>query len=348
VTLTDIVERPLPPLQLFDPDSERRTNLGALDRMRAALEARRSQGIAPAYHRLAIIGCGLIGSSIARKARSAALAKTIAIHDATPSTLERVSELGLADEVCAEAGAATTGADLVILAIPVLATREVIRAIAPSLAFGATVTDVGSVKGPVARAMQEGLPDHVHVIPAHPISGTERSGPDAGFADLFQSKWAILTPAACEDTDFLDALSRLAAFWSSLGSHVEIMDPQHHDLVLAVTSHLPHVIAYNIVGTAADLERVTSSEIVKYSAGGFREFTRLAASNPVMWHDICMANKGAVLDVLGRFTEDLQALSRAIRWNDGEELLKLFSKSNEMAHRDRMARGLETPAPPIL
>ena len=209
---------------------------------------------------------------------------------------------------------------------------------------GATVTDVGSVKASVAEALAAAVPETCFVIPGHPIAGTEQSGPDAGFAELFHNRWIILTPQPRDDAPYAEAVARLSAFWTALGSNVETMDAAHHDLVLAVTSHLPHLIAYNIVGTAADLEEVTQAEVMKYSAGGFRDFTRIAASDPTMWRDVFLANKEAVLDVLGRFTEDLQALSRAIRWGEGDKLFELFSRTRDI-RRGIIAAGQESAEP---
>ena len=224
-----------------------------------------------------------------------------------------------------------------------MAMGEAARACAPGMKPGSTVSDVGSVKGAIVEAFKA-LPDTVFAIPGHPIAGTEQSGPDAGFAELFQNRWVILTPQAREDAPYAQALARLTAFWTALGSNVETMDDRHHDLVLAVTSHLPHLIAYNIVGTAADLEGVTEGEVMKYSAGGFRDFTRIAASDPTMWRDVFLANKDAVLEVLGRFTEDLQALSRAIRWGEGDKLFELFSRTRDI-RRGIIAAGQESAAP---
>ena len=213
-------------------------------------------------------------------------------------------------------------------------------AAAPGIkAKGAIVTDVGSVKASVAEAMQANAPDGVFIIPGHPIAGTEQSGPDAGFAELFENRWTILTPLA-DDAEYRAGVERLTAFWTALGAQVETMDVKHHDLVLAVTSHLPHLIAYNIVGTAADLESVTQAEVMKYSAGGFRDFTRIAASDPIMWRDVFIANKDAVLEILARFTEDLQALSRAIRWGEADKLEELFTRTREIR------RGVIGPAGP--
>lgn len=296
------------------------------------------------YPRLAVIGCGLIGSSLIRAARAAGAVGEIAVADASEAVRERVAALGLAERVSADVAEAVRGADLVVLAAPVLAMGEAAAAAAPALKPGATVTDVGSVKGSVAEALAKALPQSVFAVPGHPIAGTEQSGPDAGFAELFRGRWTILTPQRREDDAYLEAVQRLADFWSALGAHVERMDETHHDLVLAVTSHLPHLIAYNIVGTAADLEEVTQAEVMKYSAGGFRDFTRIAASDPTMWRDIFVANREAVLEILGRFTEDLQALSRAIRWGEADKLFELFSRTREI-RRGVIAAGQESAAP---
>ena len=298
----------------------------------------------PMFARMAVIGCGLIGSSLVRAARARQVAATIVVADAAPVVRERVAALGLADEVLADPAEAVRGADLVILATPPLAIGEVAARIAADLADGAIVTDVGSVKGAVAEAFARALPERVFAIPGHPIAGTEQSGPDAGYAGLFAHRWTILTPMARADAPYRDAVTRLTAFWETLGAEVELMDERHHDLVLAVTSHLPHLIAYNIVGTAADLEQVTRGEVIKYSAGGFRDFTRIAASDPIMWRDVFLANREAVLEILGRFTEDLQALSRAIRWGEGDKLHELFSRTREI-RRGVIDAGQETPEP---
>ena len=298
----------------------------------------------PVFERLAIIGCGLIGSSIAHGARATGAARQIAIYDASPDARARIAELGLADEVSESAAQAVTDADLVVFATPVRAIGEAARDCAAALKPGAVVTDVGSVKAAVAEALTEAVPDRVFVVPGHPIAGTEQSGPDAGFAELFHRRWVILTPQAREDDAYLEAVQRLADFWTTLGAEVERMDEKHHDLVLAVTSHLPHLIAYNIVGTAADMEEVTRAEVMKYSAGGFRDFTRIAASDPTMWRDIFLTNRDAVLEILGRFTEDLQALSRAIRWGEGDKLHDLFSRTREI-RRGVIAAGQESAEP---
>ena len=296
------------------------------------------------YPRMAVIGCGLIGSSVIRAAREAGAVGHVFVADASESHRARIAELGYADEVTGDIGEAVKDADLVVLAVPVLAMGEAAAAAAAALKPGATVTDVGSVKGSVADAMAKALPADVFVIPGHPIAGTEHSGPDAGLAELFQNRWVILTPQARDDEAYVEATGRLAEFWRALGANVEQMDAGHHDLVLAVTSHLPHLIAYNIVGTAADMEEVTQAEVMKYSAGGFRDFTRIAASDPTMWRDVFVANKDAVLEILGRFTEDLQALSRAIRWGESDKLYDLFTRTREI-RRGIIAAGQESAEP---
>jgi cyclohexadieny/prephenate dehydrogenase len=296
------------------------------------------------YERLAIVGCGLIGSSVARAARAYGGAVHIVVSDTSEAVRERARDLTLADEVTADARAAVAGADLIVFATPPLSIGPAAAEVADVIAPGATVSDVGSVKGAVARALAEVVPAHAHVVPGHPIAGAETSGPDAGFASLFQGRWTILTPMPDEDPAYRAAVERLARFWERLGAQVELMDDRHHDLVLAVTSHLPHLIAYNIVGTAADLEEVTRSEVIKYSAGGFRDFTRIAASDPIMWRDVFLANKDAVLEMLGRFTEDLQALSRAIRWSEGDKLQDLFTRTREI-RRGVIDAGQETAEP---
>jgi cyclohexadieny/prephenate dehydrogenase len=296
------------------------------------------------YPKMAVIGCGLIGSSVIHAARAAGVVGTVAVADAKPEHRERITALGFADLVTADIAEAVRDADLVVFAVPVLAMGEAARAAAPAIKPGATITDVGSVKAAVSEALVGALPDSVFIIPGHPIAGTEYSGPDAGFAALFQKRWVILTPLPREDDAYLEAVQKLADFWTALGANVERMDDKHHDLVLAVTSHLPHLIAYNIVGTAADLEEVTQAEVMKYSAGGFRDFTRIAASDPTMWRDIFVANKDAVLEILGRFTEDLQALSRAIRWGEADKLYDLFSRTREI-RRGVIAAGQESAEP---
>ncbi len=256
----------------------------------------------------------------------------------------RVAALGLADAVHQDAAAACKGADLVLFAAPPLSIGSAARDAAAGIAPGATVTDVGSVKGAIAEELAAAVSAGVHVVPGHPIAGTENSGPDAGLVDLFEGRFTILTPQSRTDPDYAEAVARLSAFWRALGAKVELMDERHHDLVLAVTSHLPHLIAYSIVGTAADLEQVTQGEVIKYSAGGFRDFTRIAASDPIMWRDVFLANKEAVLEILGRFTEDLQALSRAIRWGEGQQLEDLFTRTRAI-RRGVIDAGQETPLP---
>jgi cyclohexadieny/prephenate dehydrogenase len=279
---------------------------------------------APPFKKIALIGFGLIGGSIARAARQQGLVEEIVTTARSAKTRARVAELGIVDAVVETNAAAADGADLVILCIPVGACGDVAKEIAPALKPGAIVSDVGSVKGAVVRDMAPHLPPGVHFIPAHPVAGTENSGPDAGFAELFINRWCILTPPANADAG---AVERLAGFWRALGANVEVMNAEHHDLVLAVTSHLPHLIAYTIVGTADELEDVTRSEVLKFSAGGFRDFTRIAASDPTMWRDVFLTNKDAVLEMLGEFQEDLSKLTRAIRRGDGEALFEHFTRT---------------------
>jgi cyclohexadieny/prephenate dehydrogenase len=279
---------------------------------------------APLFQRVALIGFGLIGGSIARAAKLQGLASEIVTSARSEKTRARVKELGIVDAVLETNAAAVDGADLVILCIPVGACGAVATEIALHLRPGAIVSDVGSVKAAVARDMAPHLPKSVHFVPAHPVAGTEHSGPDSGFAELFINRWCILTPP--EGTD-PHAVERLRAFWAGLGARVETMTPEHHDLVLAITSHLPHLIAYTIVGTADELAQVTESEVIKFSAGGFRDFTRIAASDPTMWRDVFLANKEAVLEMLGTFNEDLSKLTRAIRRGDGEALFDHFTRT---------------------
>jgi cyclohexadieny/prephenate dehydrogenase len=276
------------------------------------------------FNRIALIGFGLIGGSIARAARAQGLVGEIVTTARSEETRARVKELGLADAVVDTNAEAVAGADLVILCIPVGACGAVAQEIGPHLARGAIVSDVGSVKAALVRDMAPHLPPHAHFVPAHPVAGTEHSGPDSGFAELFINRWCILTPS--EGTD-PDAVERLRDFWAALGARVEIMTAEHHDLVLAITSHLPHLIAYTIVGTADELAQVTSSEVIKFSAGGFRDFTRIAASDPTMWRDVFLSNKDAVLEMLGTFNEDLSRLTRAIRRGDGEALFEHFTRT---------------------
>jgi cyclohexadieny/prephenate dehydrogenase len=278
----------------------------------------------PNFDRVALIGFGLIGGSIARAAREQGLAKEIVTSARSAETRARVMELGVVDHVVETNAEAVKGADLVILCIPVGACSAVAAEIAPHLKAGAIISDVGSVKASVVRDMAPHLPASVHFVPAHPVAGTENSGPDSGFAELFINRWCILTPPEGTDTN---AVEKLRAFWTAIGAKVEIMTPEHHDRVLAITSHLPHLIAYTIVGTADELAQVTSSEVIKFSAGGFRDFTRIAASDPTMWRDVFLANKEAVLEMLGTFNEDLSKLTRAIRRGDGEALFEHFTRT---------------------
>jgi cyclohexadieny/prephenate dehydrogenase len=295
----------------------------------------------PLFNRLALIGVGLIGSSIARAARAQRAARTIVATARSPQTRRRVAELGLADQVVESNAMAVEGADLVIVCIPVGACGAVAKEIGPHLAAGAIVSDVGSVKGAVVRDMAPHLPKVVHFIPAHPVAGTEYSGPDAGFAELFVNRWCILTPPDGADPK---AVEKLAAFWRLLGANVETMAADHHDFVLAITSHLPHLIAYTIVGTADELQTVTRSEVLKFSAGGFRDFTRIAASDPTMWRDVFLANKDAVLEMLGRFNEDVSALTKAIRKGDGDALFEHFDRTRAI-RKGIVDMGQDSPAP---
>jgi len=297
----------------------------------------------PPVERLAVIGCGLIGSSVIRAARAKTAAARVAVYDSSPDVRARVRELGMADAVFDTAAEAVVGADLVVFATPPAAIGDAVAEAASGLKRGAILSDVGSVKGAVAEAMAKAAPEGVFVIPGHPIAGTEQSGPDAGFATLFEGRWAILCPLS-DDPDYRDAVATLTTFWEALGSNVELMDARHHDIVLAVTSHLPHLIAYNIVGTAADIEAVAEGEVMKYSAGGFRDFTRIAASDPVMWRDVFLLNRDAVLETLGQFTEDLQALSRAIRRGEGDKLEALFTRTRAI-RRGIIAAGQESAEP---
>ncbi|MFN3765335.1 MAG: prephenate/arogenate dehydrogenase family protein [Aliihoeflea sp.] len=295
----------------------------------------------PHFDRIAFIGIGLIGSSLARVVRREGLAGHLVVSTRSADTLARAEELGLGDSYVADAGEAVREADLVIVSVPVGASEAVAIAIKDHLKPGAIVTDVGSTKASVIAQMAPHLPENVHFIPGHPLAGTERSGPDAGFAELFTNRWCILTPV--EGTD-PDALERLSDFWRACGSNIDTMDPQHHDMVLAIVSHLPHIIAYNIVGTADDLATVTESEVIKYSASGFRDFTRLAASDPTMWRDVCLHNKDAILEMLARFSEDLASLQRAIRWGDGDKLFDLFTRTRHI-RRSIIEAGQEVDVP---
>ncbi|WP_027153400.1 prephenate/arogenate dehydrogenase family protein [Mesorhizobium sp. WSM2561] len=278
----------------------------------------------PRFEKIALVGIGLIGSSLARVIHREGLAGHVAISTRSETTLARAKQLGLGSSYTTDAKEAVGDADLVIVSVPVGSSGEVAEEIAPALKPGAILTDVGSTKASVIAQMQPHVPAGVHFIPGHPLAGTEKSGPDAGFAELFENRWCIFTPLPGTDPA---ALEKLSEFWRRCGSNIDTMDPQHHDMTLAIVSHLPHIIAYNIVGTADDLESVTKSEVIKYSASGFRDFTRLAASDPTMWRDVCLHNKDAILEMLARFSEDLASLQRAIRWGDGEKLFDLFTRT---------------------
>jgi cyclohexadieny/prephenate dehydrogenase len=295
----------------------------------------------PLFDRVALIGLGLIGSSLARVCRRKGIAREVVASDLSPEVCARARDLGLADRVFDSAPAAVAESDLVILCAPVGAMGGIAAKIGPHLQPGAILSDVGSVKSAIIASVAPHLPEHVGFVPAHPVAGTEMSGPDAGFASLFLDRWTILTPPPGTAAA---AVAAVEALWTTAGSHVEVMPAQHHDLVLAITSHVPHLIAYNIVGTAADLEEVTQSEVIKFSAGGFRDFTRIAASDPTMWRDIFLANKEAVLEMLGRFSEDLTALQRMIRRGDGEGLFDLFTHTRRI-RRGIIEQGQETAAP---
>ena len=281
----------------------------------------------PLFEAIALIGAGLIGSSLARAVRRHGLARRIAACAKSDATLARMRELGLADLATRDPAAAADGADLVVICTPIGTNGAIARAIAPVLKPGRIVTDVGSVKQAVIAAVAPELPAGVHFVPGHPLAGTENSGPDAGFATLFENRWCVLTPPAGTDAGAVD---RVAELWRRVGSSVDILDAAHHDRVLAITSHLPTLIAFNIVGTVADLENSTRSEVVKYSASGFRDFTRIAAQDPIMWRDIDLHNREAVLDMLQRFSEDLARLQRSIRWGEGEALEDLFRRSRDL------------------
>ncbi|PPJ45378.1 prephenate dehydrogenase/arogenate dehydrogenase family protein [Rhizobium sp. KAs_5_22] len=295
----------------------------------------------PMFDRIALIGIGLIGSSIARDVKALGLAREVVVSTRSAETLKRAEELELGTSYALSAADAVEGADLVIVSVPVGASEAVARQIAPHLKPGAIVTDVGSTKASVIAQMAPHMPKTVHFIPGHPLAGTEKSGPDAGFTGLFQGRWCIFTPLPGTDPA---ALAKLKAFWEALGSKIDEMDPEHHDKVLAIVSHLPHIIAYNIVGTADDLETVTQSEVIKYSASGFRDFTRLAASDPTMWRDVCLHNKDAILEMLARFSEDLAYLQRAIRWGEGDKLFELFTRTRAV-RRSIIEAGQDVDVP---
>lgn len=293
------------------------------------------------FRRLTLIGIGLIASSIARAARVDGLAEEIVCASPDADHRARALRSGLVDQAFASNAEAVAGSDLVILCTPVGVMGTAAAEVGPALEAGAILSDVGSVKDGVVRAVAPHVPSHAHFVPAHPIAGTENSGPDSGFASLFRGRWLIVTPPPGCDAEATD---RLIGFWQAMGALVETMDTKHHDQVLAITSHIPHLIAYNIVGTADDLEAVTKSEVIKFSAAGFRDFTRIAASDPTMWRDVFLNNREAVLEMLGRFTEDLAALQRAIRWSDGDALFDLFTRTRDI-RRAIIDAGQETDVP---
>lgn len=275
----------------------------------------------PVFDRVAIIGIGLIGSSLARAMQANSIASYITCGDKSQDYCDKAMELGIVNEAYTDLGKAVNNADLIILCVPVGAMKSVAEEISADLKKGAIITDVGSVKEAVINDVQSRIPADVHLVPAHPIAGAEKSGPEAGIANLFHNRWCIVTPSLNTE---IKAVEKVTEFWERCGSMIEIMDPKHHDMVLGITSHLPHLIAYTIVGTAADLENDTKAEVIKYSASGFRDFTRIAASDPTMWRDVFLNNKESVLDILQRFTEDLTELQKAIRQGDGETLYNKF------------------------
>jgi len=281
----------------------------------------------PLFARVALIGIGLIGSSLARAMRQHKLAGHIAGHAKSERTRSTALKLGLVDSIHADPAAAVAGADLTVVCTPLGAYAAIGAAIGPHLKSGSTLTDVGSVKQAVIRDLGPHVPEHVHFIPGHPVAGTEHSGPESGFAELFQGRWCILTPPAGTDEK---AVEKLAELWRRCGSMMEIMEAAHHDQVLAITSHLPHLIAYCIVGTVTGVEEATQKEVIKFSASGFRDFTRIAASDPIMWRDVFLNNREAILEMLGRFSEDLAALQRNIRWGEGDKLEDLFTRTRSI------------------
>ena len=293
------------------------------------------------FERVCLIGLGLIGSSLGLVIHERGLAGHVSGYARTEKTRHEAMQIGFIDSVHDSAADAARNADLVIVCVPVSAMASVARDISPVLSAGAIVTDVGSVKQEVIAAIEPHMPDNVHFIPGHPIAGTEKSGPSAGFAELFINRWAILTPLENSDPAMVE---KLQSFWTACGSHVETMTPAHHDMVLGITSHLPHLIAYSIVATASDLEQVNQTEVIKFSAGGFRDFTRIAASDPTMWRDVFLSNREIVLDLLSQFTEDLGMLRRAIRRNDGDTLFDLFTRSRDI-RRGIVEIGQDTDTP---
>ncbi|VAV94473.1 Cyclohexadienyl dehydrogenase [hydrothermal vent metagenome] len=293
------------------------------------------------FDRVCLIGLGLIGSSLGAAIHKFGLADHVSGYARSKETRDTAVKIGFVDSIHETAAQAAANADLIIICAPIGAMEAITREIAPVLKDGSILTDVGSVKKAVVAAIEPHLQNTVHFIPGHPIAGSEKSGPESGFAELFTNRWCILTPLENSDQTAVD---KLRDFWLALGSPVEIMTPSHHDNVLAITSHLPHLIAYSIVSTASDLENVTQSEVIKFSAGGFRDFTRIAASDPTMWRDVFLTNKEAVLEMLGRFSEDLSALQRSIRWSDGDALFDLFTRSRE-TRRGIIEAGQDTAEP---
>ncbi|MEE2999529.1 MAG: prephenate/arogenate dehydrogenase family protein [Pseudomonadota bacterium] len=278
------------------------------------------------FKRIALIGIGLIGSSIARRVKRDNLADHISVTARSQKSLDKAVELGFADSVTLEQKDSVKNADLIVICSPIGVYKDIIKNIRTSLKPGAIITDVGSVKQAVIRDLSPHIPEGVQFVPAHPVAGTEHSGPESGFPELFEDRWCIITPT---DITNIESIDKVKQFWQSLGSNIEIMEPDHHDLVMAMTSHLPHLIAYTIVGTATDLEKSLANEVIKFSAGGFRDFTRIAASDPTMWRDVFLNNRDAVLEMLQRFSEDITALQRAIRWGEGDTLYELFSKTRK-------------------
>ncbi len=295
------------------------------------------------YPRAAIIGVGLIGSSMARAMREARVADLVVGYDQAEDVRVRAVACGAIDAAPETLAETLAGASIVVVSTPVGAMAGVLAEVAEKADPGALVIDVGSVKGAVVEAAEK-LGDRINIVPCHPVAGTEQSGPEAGFASLFQNRWSIITPLARGDDAYKSAVEAAAALWRAVGAEVEFMDHQHHDIALAITSHLPHLIAFTLVGAADDLESVNEAEIVKYSAGGFRDFTRIAASDPVMWRDVFLNNKAAVLEVLGRFTEELSLLQRAIRWGDAETLERVFARGRSL-RRAIVAAGQERDVP---
>lgn len=293
------------------------------------------------YNRVALIGLGLIASSMFWAMKRGGLAGHVSGYARIAETRDTARRIGLCDTVCETLAEAVTDADLVVLAVPVGVMGDLAAEIAPYLKQGATVTDVGSVKGQVITDVAPHIPEGVHFVPAHPLAGTEHSGPESGFATLFDNRWCLIVPSEGSAPEAVETLSR---YWRGLGSNVDVMEPDHHDLVLAVTSHCPHLIAYTMVGVADDLRRVTDSEVIKYSAAGFRDFTRIAASDPTMWRDVFLSNKDATLEILGRFTEELFALQRAIRQGDGPLLHDYFTRTRAI-RRGIIEAGQDTAAP---